>query len=764
MVRKRNDSPIGIDLVPQELLRPGEDQYTIRNLLKGPKEYRSLTAREVEILVKNGNCADNWNSVLVDERFSPDQVERCSFHGLVRIGALEEGYLEHHDLQLPIGLRDCTIISCDLGDNVALRGVSYLSCYIIRDEVILMNIQEMGTTNHSKFGNGIVMDGEDPSVRVELELGNENGGRSVYPFDGMLAGDAYLWSRYRENVPLMSALEAMTDSAFDHRRGTYGLVGKGSVIKSCRIIKDIKVGEGAYIKGANKLKNLTINSSEHLSTQIGEGVELVNGIIGYGCRIFYGVKAVRFILANHSNLKYGARLINSFLGENSTISCCEVLNALIFPGHEQHHNNSFLCAATVQGQSNIAAGATIGSNHNSRGPDGEIFAGRGFWPALCTSLKHNSRFAPFTIMAKGAYPAELNIPLPFTLVSNNETAGRIDLMPCYWFRYNMYALARNAWKYGARDKRQDPAQVLEFDYLAPDTANEMIKGMRLLEVWAGMHSDNVTIRSYEYSDELLAFTFAASGAVSGSTFPEVLEATARKGRALLSTELKTHQDQKGPEAQRDLQHIDSKEIPAWGIEKGKRPAVVLRSSSAYNTYYDMLLLYGIRNILAFCSRQKLTLQKGVDRLKALQDDTSQEWHNIGGQLVTGADLQQLQDDIVNKKLITWEAVHERYRELGKKYPDLKAAHACQTLLKMTGPEPDFKALLHEAVRIQDNIAVNTRVSREKDYTSDFRRMVYDNPRQMEEVLGTVDDNDFIRHIEQESRDFSSTVAAIISAL
>src|SRR5690606_38554169 len=106
-----------------------------------------------------------------------------------------------------------------------------------------------------------------------------------------------------------------------------------------KMIKDVRIGCSVYIKGANKIKNVTIQSSPEAATQIGEGCELVNGIIGEGCRIFYGVKAVRFIMASHSQLKYGARLINSFLGNNSTISCCEVLNSLIFPGHEQHHNN-----------------------------------------------------------------------------------------------------------------------------------------------------------------------------------------------------------------------------------------------------------------------------------------------------------------------------------------------------------------------------------------------------------------------------------------
>jgi len=34
------------------------------------------------------------------------------------------------------------------------------------------------------------------------------------------------------------------------------------------------------------------------------------------------------VLGDNSKLAYGARLIHSFLGDNSTVSCCEVLNNL----------------------------------------------------------------------------------------------------------------------------------------------------------------------------------------------------------------------------------------------------------------------------------------------------------------------------------------------------------------------------------------------------------------------------------------------------
>jgi len=402
-IRIGNLDDITKDYVPREYMVDKSDSYYFRNRQSDEYKYRSLATQEIEVLVKNNNTAENWDKILVSENFDPSLVRNCEFWGMVRIGDLSPKYLEHHKLRLPVGLHNCTIISCDIGDHVALRNVRYLSHYIIGDQCLLFNIDEMHTVDNAKFGNGIVKVGESEDVRIWLEVGNENGGRRILPFEGILTADAYLWSRFREDQKLLERFKEMTEQLADTRRGYYGTVADQCVIKNCRIIKDVKVGSHAYIKGANKLKNLTILSNAEEPTQIGEGVELVNGIIGYGNRIFYGVKAVRFVSGRNVQLKYGARLLNSVIGSNSTVSCCEILNNLIFPFHEQHHNNSFLIASTIQGQSNIAAGATIGSNHNSRAADGEIMADRGFWPGLQSSFKHNSAFAAFTLVAKGSY-------------------------------------------------------------------------------------------------------------------------------------------------------------------------------------------------------------------------------------------------------------------------------------------------------------------------------------------------------------------------
>ena len=243
------------------------------------------------------------------------------------------------------------------------------------------------------------------------------------------------------------------------------------------------------------MKNVTIKSSLSQPVQIGEGCELVNGIIHPGCHIFYGVKAVRFVVEENASLKYGARLINSVIGANSNISCCEVLNALTYAFHTQHHNNSFLCSAFVKGQSNVAAGATLGSNHNSRSLDGELTANRGFWPGLCTSFRFPSKFSSFNMVAKGHYPYEINNPFPFALLLNSLSHHELHIMPDFLLAENAYFLFRNKIKFKQRDQRRDKTIAWEYDFIAPDTIQQIEKSLPLLQACLSIGEDAVDSQS-----------------------------------------------------------------------------------------------------------------------------------------------------------------------------------------------------------------------------------------------------------------------------
>lgn len=717
LIKKSSLNQLGYGFVSPEYLNDGENEYYLRNMQnRNGVVHRKLNAYEIEVLVRNRNTSDDWNKILVSDAFNPELVKNCKFFGLIRIGKLEPYCLEFSDLKVPVGLYNSTIISSDFGDNVCIDNVNYLSHYIIGDEVIIVNVNELVTTNHAKFGNGIIKEGEDENIRIWLEVCNENGGRQILPFNGMLPGDAYLWSKYRDDAELMNKFKEFTEKKFNKKRGYYGKVGDRTVIKNTAIIKDVWIGSDAYIKGANKLKNLTINSGTEGKTQIGEGCELVNGIINDGCRIFYGVKAVRFIMASHSQLKYGARLINSYLGNNSTISCCEVLNSLIFPAHEQHHNNSFLCAATVLGQSNIAAGATIGSNHNSRSPDGEIVAGRGFWPGLCVSLKHNSKFASFTILAKGDYPAELNIPIPFSLVSNDVTHDRLIVMPGYWFMYNMYALARNTWKYIDRDKRTEKIQHIDYHFLAPDTINEIFDSLRFMELCTAKAYIQKTNDKKNYSVEELHTI----------------------GKQLLKS-------------QKNI--VSSLEILAEGIECSKRKVALYKIAQGYHLFEELVIYYGVNELIGYLEETKTKSFTEIPAAFANAKRTA--WLNIGGQLMPAETLTQLKQDVKTGEIESWDALHKVYYKAGKNYAATRKAHALASLLEITGASADtltpaqINTFFNIAAAVKEWMAKGIYEARAKDYNSIFRKMVYDTNEEMNQVLGRLDDNSFIKQTIEE---------------
>ena len=713
---------MGYDFIPSEYIPPGKDEYWLRNLQGGKgKVWRSLESKELEILIGNNNTCTDWDRFVVSDPFDPSLIRNSNFYGLIRIGTLRNVMLRFHDFYVPAGIRNSTIISCDIGDDVSIQDCSYVSHYIIGDDCILFCINEMQTTNHAKFGSGVVKDGESEDVRIWIDVMNEAGGRSILPFPEILPADAYLWACYRDDTVLNETLKNITQREYGNVRGAYGVVGSNSIIKSTQVIKDTYIGEYTYIKGANKIKNVSILSSKDEPSQIGEGVELVNGIVGYGCHAFYGVKAVRFVMGRNSSLKYGARLIHSVLGDNSTVSCCEILNNLIFPVHEQHHNNSFLIASLVEGMSNMAAGVTIGSNHNSRANDGEIRAGRGFWPGLSVTLKHSSLLASFVIIAKGDFPYELNITFPFSLVNNNPHIDRLEIMPAYFWMYNLYALERNSWKTYARDKRKIKKQFIEGDYLAPDTAEEIITALTLME-------------------------------------------------SLMKFDSNTADTEDGP-------------LAIQGMEKHTRNQVLLKPRHGWAAYRDMLYYYSLKTMVNYLKeRPELNYQAFVKEMeKDLPSQKTEaggkrvtEWVNMGGQIAPAFRVDELREKIKKGELDTWESIHSYYEMMLDAYALDKTRHAWEVYRYLyngkAGEEHPFRNLdnfkkeFETLIRIRNFITEQVYSSREKDYNDSFRTMTYRNKEEMEQVLGNVTENSFIKLIRERKKYWNDAVKKLSERL
>lgn len=730
-----------------------------KNCFEPPKELlagkRHLTAKEVYTLISNRNSSSDpdWQNVYVSDiegAFCADQILRSEFNGWVILGTIRPATLKYHDLELKTGIYRSLLENTIIGDDCVVRNVSYLSNYHIGDRVLLFNVQEMSCTNHSKFGNGILKEGEPDSNRVWIGVGNENDQRSVLPFESMIPGDAFLWSRFREDKTLMQKFIDLTEYGNDRGLNTYGIVEHEAVIKNCTLLKDVKIGSCAYIKGAFKLKNITVLSSEAEESQIGEGVELVNGIMGYGSRVFYQAVAVRFVLGRNCQLKYGARLLNSVLGDNSTVSCCEMLNNLVFPFHEQHHNSSFLIAATVMGQSNIASGATIGSNHNSRSPDGEMIAGRGFWPGLCSDFKHNSRFASFVLVSKGSYQNELNITYPFSLVASCPEDNTVHIIPAYWFLYNMFAIARNSSKFQKRDKRVVKVQHIETSPFAPDTIQEILFSInRLIEL---------TARYLKLAPVL------CQKMTVKDVNPEML---------------KLFRDKAAKAKENELYHIakdylhqnsDAQFLLADDQCQKKYGAVIYKPVQAYREYRRIIKYFAVKCLIEWCDVHEKESITPDDLLQIEKMPVYKEWMNVGGQVIPMEKITQLFNLIKSGKIINWDEVHSYYDQCDEQYVEYKAAYALYLFEELySRPVKEFTShifydITQDVAVVSFNMLESSITSRDKDYTDFFRSVTFRNAEEQEAVLGTMKDNTFLTELRLTTDEFNTKLEKVFKLL
>ena len=397
--------------------------------------WRALSAQEIEQLEKQFNSADDWNLVSVVDAFKADGIHRTHFGGNVFIGA-----------------------------GVRIANVGLLAGYRLGDGCCLQNVGELSFTGY-RFD-------------FPVAICNEDGSRTITASPDMTVADACLAAGVAADHPLRT----MRASAETYAVMATGFIGSGVEIRNVRAVRDAYVCEHARLSECTLLENVLVHSSAEESTFLGAGVVVRNAVLGLQNVVDANAIVRHVVTGSHVSLSDGLRISHTVVGDNSHLACCEVLHALIFPFHEQHHNNSFLIASKLQGQTNVAAGATLGSNHNGRMNDCDLEAGRGFWPGLCVSVKFPSRFASYTLMAKGDYPYEINLKLPFCLLNNNVHDNVLEIMPAYWWMYNAFALRRNARKFVQRDQRRVVSQYIQTKPLAPDTVQEIMDALNLMRL------------------------------------------------------------------------------------------------------------------------------------------------------------------------------------------------------------------------------------------------------------------------------------------
>jgi hypothetical protein len=271
-------------------------------------------------------------------------------------------------------------------------------------------------------------------------------------------------------------------------------------------------------------------------------------------------------------------------------------------------------------------------------------------------------------------------------------------------------------------------QPLEFDYLAPDTVEEIFTALELLETW--------TATAALYRDDQ-----------SPDGVPPAKLRT--RGRALLL------------DSPTEIATLD---VLGEAMENSPRPVRILKAERGYACYRDMVHYYAIHTLVGFIQARPLPSFAALK--ECLGPARRAPWTNLGGQLALTSDVDALKQRIRAGELASWDAVHDAYQQLWSRYPEDKARHALASWAELCGCPPErldrgrWLTALDRAVATQRWIAEQVYASRAKDYTSPFRLITFDSPAEVDAVLGSIDDNDFIRQTRAETDQFAQTVAAL----
>ncbi len=441
-----------------------------------PINGRKLTDKEIEALKAQGNFSCDWSLLTVSQNFITDNIWGCYFHGNVYIGKIS-GDGEVNGKKVWFGLANSNFANTDILDDVSIVEARNISGYRIHSGVQISNVGELSMDGESSFGIG-----------AELPIAIETGGREVYTYPEITVDVAEKVATSRSDKKLISEYESLVEQYKKEATSAKGTILSNAVVKNCSKIVNTFIGEGALIDNATLLKDATIYSLTDEQTEISDGAYVVKAIVQWGAEVTSMAIVANSVLTEHSHVERHGKVTDSLIGPNTGIAEGEVTACLVGPFVGFHHQSLLIAAFWPEGKGNIGYGANVGSNHTSKAPDQELWAGEGLFYGLSVNIKFPSDYsrAPYSIIATGVSALPQRMEFPFSLVNTPAAVlqgispAYNEVMPGWVLSDNIFTIKRNEGKYQKRNKAKR-AQIV-FEVFRPDIVDIMIDARARLEV------------------------------------------------------------------------------------------------------------------------------------------------------------------------------------------------------------------------------------------------------------------------------------------
>ena len=456
-------------------------------------EFRQLSSEEVAVLSGQGCVCDDWSKVHVTDGFKTGRVKFTHFSGDIKLGVFDKTVTFPGGAAKPTGISNATIHNCTIGNNVYINQVkSYIANYAIEDDVMIENLDLLVVEGESSFGNG-----------TEVAVINEAGGREIPIYDNLSAHTAYVIACYRDRTKTIEKLQKMISDYSKSVSSSTGVIGKGSKLINCRIIKNVKIGPASVIEGASKLENGSINSCEEDPVYIGPDVIVKDFIACSGSKISDGAIVAECFVGQATELAKQYSAESSVFFANCGGFHGEACAIFAGPYTVTHHKSTLLIAGLF---SFLNAGSgTNQSNHMYKlGPTHQGIVERGSKTASDSYILWPAKVGAFSVVMGRHYKNSDTSDLPFSYLIEHE--DETVLIPGVNLR--SVGTVRDARKWPKRDKGKDPNKLdyINFKLLSPYTIQKMINGRKLLKdlkATSGETSDHFIYHSVKIKSSAL---------------------------------------------------------------------------------------------------------------------------------------------------------------------------------------------------------------------------------------------------------------------
>ncbi len=413
---------------------------------------RDLTREEIALMEDRGCRASDWAEVQVAQDFDCFRVRRTHFKGRCVLGRFGGEVEVMPGITLAAGIYDCTLISCQVGNDCLLENVRFAANLIVERDAVLFDVGSITCSGAAYFGCG-----------QSLPLACETGGRDVPLWAECTVDSLAMAARDRGDVAGQAALREAVARYQKTVTSPVAWVRRKARVRHAERVRDAYIGSGAIIDNALEVTNVAVLSSLDEPTEVSGGSAVTDSVLQWGVKITGNAIVRHSAMLEHSAADEHAAIEGSAIGPNTTIAKGEVTATLLGPFVGFHHQSLLIAAFWPEGKGNVAYGAMVGSNHTGRAPDQEIWPGEGAFFGLGCAIRFPTDFseAPYTVIGMGVSTLPQKVRFPFSLITipaealkeHEETIPRAynEIIPAWGLYSNAYGLVRTELKFASRD-------------------------------------------------------------------------------------------------------------------------------------------------------------------------------------------------------------------------------------------------------------------------------------------------------------------------